>query len=127
MVSLSPRTPNSWERRTLSWHLPQVCDNLWEATDEVGFSGALIRWIPWQSAHEGDWLLPRATALPCTLVSYSPAIFLWQLPHVAEILLRKMGEAGSSWVRTSWLLWQSVHTAARVLPSATAVPWTLSW
>ena len=36
-------------------------------TGEVGFEADLMRWIPWQSEHDGDWLLPRATAFPWML------------------------------------------------------------
>src|SRR6476646_6309397 len=82
--------------------------------------------MPWQSEHTGEFQLPFARALPCTLDTNWPAIDAWHLPHVRATLNLKMPDCGLFGGRIEWKSWQSVQTAAFMLPRAAARPCTLS-
>ena len=82
----------------------------------------MILCSPWQSVHSGAWVMPRASAWPCTLARYCSTTSVWHMPQVSGTAVRKACDLGGS---SSWALpWHRAQSGAPSLPLFRACPWT---
>ena len=58
-------------------------------TGEASLVCLMILCSPWQSVHSGAWVMPLASAWPCTLARYCSTTSLWHMPQVSGTAMRK--------------------------------------